>query len=140
MYLPTDRILSGFDLTIICIGDRGGWVAVQALDDLAEHFMCGVIAHPSIQVEDKMGGNAVELCEKVNRPILLMPTKSDPESYLEGGEMFMAIQKNNPESQTVFFGDVKHGFVPRGDLSDSVVKENVDAALNRTYAYFSKFM
>ncbi len=46
---------------------------VQALDDFADHFVAGVIPHPSIHVEDYLGRSAVALCEKAKRPILLMP-------------------------------------------------------------------
>jgi len=118
----------------------GGLVLVHAFDDLAEHFVCGVIPHPSIHLEDSMGRDAIALCARVQRPILLMPTASDPKSYQKGGDMYMAIKNNNPASKTVLFKDVRHGFVPRGDLTDSVVKENVEAALNHAYAYFAKFM
>jgi dipeptidyl aminopeptidase/acylaminoacyl peptidase len=111
----------------------------QAFDDLAEHFVCGVIPHPSIHLEDYLGRSAVSLCEKVKRPILLMPAGNDPQGYLVGGAMYTAMKKHNPETETILFKDVQHGWVPRGDLTNPIIKENVEAALDRAYAYFAKF-
>jgi dipeptidyl aminopeptidase/acylaminoacyl peptidase len=113
---------------------------VQAFSDLAEHFVCGVICHPSIHLEDYLGRSAVALCEKAKRPILLMPAGNDPESYLEGGAMFTALKANNPESDTVLFKDCVHGWVPRGDFANPGTREAVEEAINRTYAYFAKFL
>jgi dienelactone hydrolase len=113
---------------------------VQAFDHMPEHFIAGVIAHPSIHLENYLGRSAVALCEKAKRPILLMPAGNDPEDYLEDGAMFQALKKNNPDSETHLFKDVVHGWVPRGDLNDPVVKENVELAMSRTYAYFAKFL
>ncbi len=65
---------------------------------------------------------------------------NDPESYDATGAMFAALKAGNPDSDTVKFPDVVHGWVPRGDISVPNVKEAVDSAMERTYAYFAKFM
>ena len=46
---------------------------VHALDELAEHFVAGVIPHPSIHLEDYLGRSAKALSAKVKRPVLIMP-------------------------------------------------------------------
>ena len=48
-------------------------MVVNILDEFADQFVAGVIPHPSIQIEDYLGRSAKALCEKVKRPILLMP-------------------------------------------------------------------
>jgi hypothetical protein len=59
------------------INDRGGWVVTNILaSELSNQFVCGVLPHPSINLEERVyGGNLLELMSRVNRPILLMPAK-----------------------------------------------------------------
>lgn len=118
----------------------GGWVVVQALADYSDDLATGVIPHPSIHLEDMLGRSALALCQNCKRPVLLMPASNDPDSYDENGANFQALKVNNPESETVRFGKVKHGWVPRGDLEDPDVKEAVDEAVQRMFAYFSRFL
>lgn len=120
----------------------GGWVVVQILDEFADQFVAGVIPHPSIHLEDYFGRSAKALCEKVKRPILLMPAGNDPDSYREGGEIFEALKAANPETETVptSFADVVHGWSVRGDLNVPLVKDKVEECINRTYAFFAKFL
>lgn len=44
--------------------------------DIADEFYCGALSSPSIDLEEKMyGGSLPELMSRVNRPLLLMPTR-----------------------------------------------------------------
>ncbi len=56
---------------------RGSWVVVNLLaSDIADDFQCGAISSPSIDMEEKVyGGSVPELMSRMNRPILLMPTR-----------------------------------------------------------------
>lgn len=56
---------------------RGSWVVVNLLaSDIADEFYCGALSSPSIDLEEKMyGGSLPELMSRVNRPLLLMPTR-----------------------------------------------------------------
>lgn len=55
----------------------GGWVAVNVLSsDIAENFVCGVLPHPSLNLEERMyGGNLADLFSHIERPILLLPAR-----------------------------------------------------------------
>lgn len=48
---------------------------VLADEELAPHFSCAAIAHPSLGYEDNFGGSVVELLNRVKTPILFIPTK-----------------------------------------------------------------
>ena len=44
--------------------------------ELADDFVCAAIPHPSLDLEEKMyGGSLPDLMSRINRPVLLMPTK-----------------------------------------------------------------
>lgn len=50
--------------------------------DLAHNFVGGVLAHPSINLEERMyGGNLVDLFSRVERPVLMLPAKVNRTSY-----------------------------------------------------------
>lgn len=48
---------------------------VLADEELAPHFSCAAIAHPSLGYEDNFGGSVVDLLNRVKKPILFIPTK-----------------------------------------------------------------
>jgi len=57
---------------------RGGWVTAHVLadPDLANNFTCAAIAHPNITLEDRIfGGNTAELFNRIQKPLLLIPTR-----------------------------------------------------------------
>lgn len=66
-----------------------------------------------------------------------MPAGNDPDDYRPGGSVISALQANNPKSTTIFepFQDMRHGWVPRGDISDP----NVDAAVKLALKHASDF-
>lgn len=44
--------------------------------DIADNFCGGVLAHPSINLEERIyGGNLVDLFSRVERPVLMMPAR-----------------------------------------------------------------
>lgn len=44
--------------------------------DLAQNFVGGVLAHPSINLEERIyGGNLVDLFSRVERPVLMLPAR-----------------------------------------------------------------
>eukprot|EP01036_Dinobryon_divergens_P039400 gene39400-51934_t len=97
----------------------GGWIMSYMLSsELADSFVCGAIAHPSIILEQYIHGREpTDLVAKVTKPMLLMPTQNDSDMYREGGELYKVLLIKNPTSATVDFPTVTHGFVPRGDIS-----------------------
>jgi hypothetical protein len=48
--------------------------------DMPKELVAGVIAHPSITLEENIfNGNAVDLVARSQRPILLLPAGNDPD-------------------------------------------------------------
>jgi hypothetical protein len=44
--------------------------------DLSDNFVCGVLPHPSINLEERTyGGNLAELFSRIERPILVLPAR-----------------------------------------------------------------
>lgn len=110
----------------------GAWVAMRAAADFEGIFKAACCAHPAIHLEQyAYGGDLVALGSKVTIPVLLLPAGNDPEIYSEEGAFTVELKKNNAKSATTSeYKDMKHGFLPRGDLSDTAVASKVTQALN----------
>lgn len=105
-------------------------------------FICGVVPHPSFQLEDfAYGGSSIKMMENVKKPMLLMPAGNDPDTVRAGGDLFEILKKNNPESQTLSteFADMQHGFSLRGDVNDEKIKVAVQLFLDTTFNFLAKF-
>lgn len=119
----------------------GGWVCAKVLADpeMPPEMSCAVSAHPSvINLEERHEGNLLELASKIKKPFLLMPAQNDPDGYRPGGDFYEALKAVQPNSEIVDFPDMKHGWVPRSDLTDAAVKRDVERAVNLTVEYFAK--
>jgi hypothetical protein len=102
----------------------------------------GVIAHPSVHLEDMIfGRDAGVLAGKAQRPILLLPAGNDPERYRSGGDIYESLKAVQPSSDVdLRFSEMTHGWVPRGNLSDPAVETGVDMAMKASIDYFARFM
>jgi len=110
----------------------GGWVLCQVAADFPEKINAGVIAHPSITLEENIyGGSPVSLVSRVFCPVFLMPAGGDPDTYRPGGEILETLKRNNPASDILDFPDMAHGFVPRGDITDGAVHAAVHLAITK---------
>lgn len=109
----------------------GGWVAAHVLaSDEAENYSCCAIAHPSLRIEAGIfGRDVLSLVSAVRKPMLWLPTQGDNPEYDAGGAWFEKIKENHPTSETISFREVDHGFIPRGDISNPLVKQEIDRAL-----------
>ena len=151
--LPYERINPNFSAVVKKMQDDGvssvgvigacwgGWVVNQILadDSLPELVKSATIWHPSVHVEELVFGRDTEaLIKKAQRPILLMPAGDDPEGYQESGNFFTALKAAQPMSEIVFFPDMSHGWTTRGDMSEPVVKRDVEAAMTKTIDFFGK--
>eukprot|EP01039_Chlorochromonas_danica_P007139 gene7139-7892_t len=120
----------------------GGWVAAHVLaSDEADNYSCCAIAHPSLKIEAGIfGGDILSLVSAVRKPMLWLPTRGDEAEYDVGGAWFKKLKENHPTSESISFGDVDHGFIPRGNISDPLVKQEIDRALAATLTFFSHHM
>lgn len=119
----------------------GGWAAFHTSAICAD-VVCGVIFHPSCQLEGMFGGKVEELCERVQCPMYFLPATGDaPELYgLEGSLTTILKRKFGDKAKTKLFADMSHGWVPRGDITVPEVKRDVQLAMEEASAYFAELM
>mmetsp|Transcript_26674 Transcript_26674/g.82044 ORF Transcript_26674/g.82044 Transcript_26674/m.82044 type:complete len:298 (+) Transcript_26674:1041-1934(+) len=112
----------------------GGWACFQT-SALTADVKCGVIFHPSCQIEGAHGGDVQKLCKRVQAPMCFMPAAGDaPELYGEEGSLVVGCPAG---SKTKLFADMAHGWVPRGDVANADVKRDVALAMSEAIAYFA---
>jgi hypothetical protein len=116
-------------------------VLAQAASDpeTSNIFSVGSIPHPSIGLDDAIGGDSVKLIGGVTFPLLLAPAQNDPDVYRPNGALFESLLKSSPKSEvSLKYGDVTHGFAPRGDITDPLVKERVEQVVEESLSFFAK--
>jgi hypothetical protein len=120
---------------------RGGWVGCQLLaSSSADHFICLAIGHPSVHLEERAFQKSTqELIDRVQKPVLLLPSRGDPDEYRENGFFYVSLKRRFPSSETYDFPNNDHGFIPRSDISIPENKEAVDLALDKILCYFAKY-
>eukprot|EP01039_Chlorochromonas_danica_P003626 gene3626-3970_t len=118
----------------------GGWVTAHVLADeeLAPHFSCAAIAHPSLGYEDNFGGSVVELLNRVKTPILFIPTKGDSNNYRPDGVYLETLRKHQPATECYDVSNEEHGFLPRGNIGRSTTYDSVCNTIERIVYYFEQ--
>jgi dienelactone hydrolase len=91
----------------------------------------GASCHPSIKLEDMMGGSTKELARAVNCPMSIASAGDDPANVKEGGEVTLILQEKFPASQARTYPAMAHGWVTRGDVAEEGVAADVRAALDQ---------
>ena len=86
------------------------------------------------------GGSVAKLAELVKKPVLLLSAGNDPDFVREGGEVINILKgKEFGELCAVKdFPELAHGWVNRGDISQSAVLEGVEAAIKDSLSFFAK--
>lgn len=62
----------------------GGWATCNILaeDELLHSFSCGILAQGSLNLEERVyGGSLIDLFGDINRPLLMINSKEEPEEY-----------------------------------------------------------
>jgi len=118
----------------------GGWLIANIFaSDQNEFFNSGAIGHPSITVEEGIyGRNTAALVEKIQKPLLLFPTKGDPEEYHPDGAFFSSLKDRFPTSASYPLLEENHGFWPRGDITNEATKDAINFATDKTFAFFAE--
>jgi len=119
----------------------GGWPVILALKDPdTSEIIAGANPHPSIiYVNSVFDEDPVEFIQGIRGPVLLLPASNDPDDYRENGNYFQSLKKIQSNSKTINeFNAVVHGFLPRGDINDPVVKEHVTKALEYLVLFFNE--
>jgi dienelactone hydrolase/ElaB/YqjD/DUF883 family membrane-anchored ribosome-binding protein len=115
----------------------GGWVATNVLasNDLADQFTCGILAHPSINLEERMyGGSLAQLFSHVKRPVLVLPARGDPHEYDSFVQM---LNYRCPSSDVIDYRDYEHNFLLRGRIDDRDIRRADIKALHEISSYLN---
>lgn len=72
-------------------------------------------------------------CSLTNRFFMF---QGDSDDYREQGSWFGSLKARFPTSKVLDFPTQNHGFINRGDISDSVVHESVLLALENIHSFF----
>jgi len=111
----------------------GAWALCKASSS-GVPLKCGVGPHPSTRLEGMMGGDELAMMKGLNMPVLLMPAGGDPDNLKPGGDVAAAVEAKGGSSYP--FPDMAHGWMSRGDLSDTNVKRDVEEAMGKALAHF----
>ncbi len=118
----------------------GGWVAshILAEENLPSEVVCAAIPHPSITCEEMHGGNAVDLVSRSKGPVLLLPAGNDSDRYRPGGDILEALRAVHPDSDAALdFGEMRHGWSVRGDITVPAIRAAVDLALDKSLQFIA---
>lgn len=114
----------------------GGYVSFLAatLDGSvpgAPAFACGVGAHSSVAIFDRVGSSMAEGAANVRCPQQLLQAGNDPADTKAGGAIARVFAGKPFGAACVFkeYPDMAHGWVPRGDLANPAVARDVALAL-----------
>jgi len=121
----------------------GGHPACWASSENQDLISCGVVAHPSIQLETyAFGGNMAELVKSVKCPFLIAPAGNDLPLFAEEGEFGSALKASAKGAECVWksYPDMSHGWTCRGDLADEKVKRDVEAVMKDASEFFKKYL
>jgi len=110
----------------------GGYVQFKA--SASGKINAGVGFHPSLL---RKAETPEELAQGVTCPQLILPGGNDPEEVKEGGIVEKVLkEKFGDKARVKTFTDMKHGWVPRGDLSDPNVARDVKEAMELAIEFF----
>ncbi|EOD10873.1 hypothetical protein EMIHUDRAFT_215122 [Emiliania huxleyi CCMP1516] len=105
--------------------------------------VCGVVLHPSMQLEGfAFGGDTAALLKSVRCPFLLAPAGNDLPMWSACGEFGEALKASAKGADCVFkeFPDMSHGWSCRGDLADEKVRRDVEAVMKDAIGFFAKYV
>lgn len=110
--------------------------------DWGRDILIGIVgAHPSIDAEERIYRRDIqELFDKITVPFCFLVARNDYSEYREGGAWFESLVSRYPASETHSFDNVDHGWMPRGDLSNPVVRLAVEDGVAKTLAFFDKIL
>lgn len=107
-----------------------------------ENVSCGVGIHSSIKIFNFHNSTETEAAASLRCPQMLLQASNDPDNTKQGGDVYAVLQSLPIGGACVMreFPQVQHGWVPRGDLSDPVVSQNVRAAMDLSRAFLNEHL
>ena len=96
-----------------------------------------VCLHPSLMIEDMMGGDHNELLKGQNCPVMVASAGNDAPWTKPGAEWEQNAKALGFEEKSKFydFPDMAHGWTCRGDIADEKVKRDVDITFSHVVSF-----
>ena len=104
---------------------------------------CGVGVHSSIKIFNFHGSSELAEVEKLRCPQLMLQAGNDPDNTKPRGHVAAALRQRESwgaQCAVEEFPEMKHGWVPRGDLSDAAVRRDVGLAMHRVLAFVAEHL
>lgn len=121
----------------------GGHPACYASSENPELIKCGVVFHPSMQLETfAFGGSMEKLMETIQCPFMFAPAGNDIPMFAEEGDFATAVKKSAKGSECVWkpYPEMQHGWTVRGDLANDAVKRDVEAVMKDAADFVAKYL
>ncbi|CAJ1946366.1 unnamed protein product [Cylindrotheca closterium] len=115
----------------------GAWAIGKVFQqDGASIYNAAVAFHPSFKVERlAFGGDDIKLMQGISSPLLLMPGSNDAEYTMPGSSEFQVLLKNG--SKSIEFPEVLHGWMTRGDRTDTKIDRAITEALRQALDFLT---
>jgi len=114
----------------------GAWAFAKANEQGFKFSSC-VAAHPSVKLEEfSFGRDQTDMLSNMTCPSLFMVAGNDDELLREGGKYGDIVIGKGGE--VVLFEDMSHGWMSRGDISDSSVQRDVEKGWGLALAFLKK--
>jgi len=135
-YLKSEYKATKFAATGTC---WGSWAIFHCCAQ-GVPLQCAVNFHPSIRLEDMIGGSATELSKKVKVPQLMLPAGNDPDNIKPGGEIIKLLESNGVPVEVKEYPNQVHGYMARADLKDTESVKDVEDAMKRACSFLKKYL
>lgn len=105
----------------------GAWVVMHA-STLPGVLTCGLSVHPSVAaMATRFGESEPDLLGQVRCPQLVLASADEPRRWKPGGSSERLLSGVGCRFEV--FPEMKHGFMPRGSVSNPAVRRDVDVAM-----------
>eukprot|EP00929_Paragymnodinium_shiwhaense_P010814 TRINITY_DN115799_c0_g1_i1.p1 TRINITY_DN115799_c0_g1~~TRINITY_DN115799_c0_g1_i1.p1 ORF type:complete len:287 (-),score=23.54 TRINITY_DN115799_c0_g1_i1:258-1118(-) len=108
----------------------GAWASFKC--STTGRFAGGVGFHPSLRVNGIQrgphGDNDETMADKITCPLLLLPAGNDEDSLKPGGVFFRKVHERHPQSRSIEYKEMLHGWVSRGTEPDAVLSQQASSS------------
>lgn len=121
----------------------GGHPACWASSEHPDIITCGVVFHPSMQLEQyAYGGSMTDLMKKIKCPFLFAPAGGDLPMFAEDGDFGEAVKASDKGSECVWklYPEMVHGWTVRGDPSDPAIARDTESAIKEAASFMAKYL
>jgi dienelactone hydrolase len=117
----------------------GAWLLSKASSTGDVEFQCAVGCHPATVLEEAVFGNdQLAMLQSLCQPTMFLCAGNDSPIFVNDGAGKAALESTG--GGVVEYGDMLHGWVSRGDVSDPKVKIGVEKAINDIIGFFANNM